>query len=134
MISCTVILAVCILYIDLVRSLKYFQIISISFGQLSFIACTQLFHDMDASIAIILMAASTAISNLFAYCYFGQLATESFEQMAIYLYCSSNWLELPHKLQKYIVVMILNMQRPIHYHGFRVALLNLKTFIQVRNG
>lgn len=87
---------------------------------------------MDASIAIILMAASTALSNLFVYCYFGQLATESFEQMRDYLYEGLHWFKLTIKLQKYIVLMLLNMQKPIYYHGFGVALLNLRTFIQVR--
>lgn len=69
---------------------------------------------------------------LFLFCYFGALATESFEEMADSLY-ESNWPELPVALQKYFIVMIGNMQRTLHYHGFEVASLDLNTFISVRS-
>lgn len=92
----------------------------------------QFFHDMDPSVAIIILSASSTVSNLFIYCYFGMLSTESFEQMSDYLYYDLNWFEMPFKLQKYLVIMISNMQKPIYYHGFEIAQLSLRTFIQVR--
>lgn len=67
---------------------------------------------------------------LFLYCYFGVLASESFEQMGETLY-ESNWPNLPISLQKYFAIMIANMQRPLYYDGFGVANLDLKTFIIV---
>lgn len=87
---------------------------------------------MDSSVAVILLASSSSLSNLFIYCYFGKLATESFEQMSDCLYYDFVWHNLPNKLQKYLVVMIANMQKPIFYRGFHFAVLNLNTFIQVR--
>lgn len=42
-----------------------------------------------------------------------------------------NWHELPIHLQKYFILMILNAQRPIHYHGFNLIILNLETFLDV---
>lgn len=87
---------------------------------------------MDPSIAIILMAASTGASNLFIYCYFGMLTTESYDQMGVGLYYDLCWPDMPVKLQKYLVIMIANMQIPIYYHGFEVAKLNLCTFVEVR--
>lgn len=44
-----------------------------------------------------------------------------------------NWLELSPELQKYLVIVIRNIQKPIYYHGFGVAVLNLVTFNAVRN-
>lgn len=88
---------------------------------------------MDSSVAIVLVGASAATGNVFIYCYYGMLATESYEQMSDYLYYDLNWYDLPNKIQKYLVIMIGNIQKPIYYHGFEIAQLNLRTFIQVRN-
>lgn len=67
---------------------------------------------------------------LFGYCYFGKMATESYLKMADCLY-GLNWHELDLKYQKYFVIMMANAQRPIYYHGFGVAILNLETFLKV---
>lgn len=69
---------------------------------------------------------------LFFYCYFGTEATESFEKMADSLF-ESNWFDLPIKLQKYMIIMIANMQRSIYYHGFEFGNLDLKTCIRERS-
>lgn len=72
----------------------------------------------------------TGMSILCFYCYFGAQATKSFQQMADSLY-ASNWPDLPVALQKYVIVMIANMQKPLYYHGFNMINLDLKTFIAV---
>lgn len=69
--------------------------------------------------------------NLFVLCFFGKMATESFENMNDCLF-ESNWTEYPIQLQKYFILMIGNSQREINYHGFGIAILNLNTFAQVR--
>lgn len=43
----------------------------------------------------------------------------------------NKWYEWSIESQKYIVTMMINAQRPIYYHGFGVALLNLETFTKV---
>lgn len=68
---------------------------------------------------------------MFLYCYFGVLATESFKSMTDSLY-ESEWSKFPVALQKYVIVMIANMQKPLRYHGFGIANLDLVTFIGVR--
>lgn len=78
-----------------------------------------------------MLSVSVGILIIFLYCYFGALGTESYEKMADALF-ESNWPDLPVTLQKYIVIMIAGMQKPIHYHGFGIANLNLKTFISVK--
>lgn len=70
------------------------------------------------------------VANLFFFCYFGILATESFRGMADALY-ESNWSEVPVRLQKYFIIMVANTQKPVYYHGFGVAVLNLETFTRV---
>lgn len=68
---------------------------------------------------------------LFTYCYFGKVATDSFQNMADCIY-EMNWHELPIEQQKYFILMIANTQKPLYYHGFNVT-LNLETFCQVSN-
>lgn len=70
------------------------------------------------------------IMILFPYCYFGKLATESFEKMFDSTY-DLNWPNLPVKLQKSVILLLANMQRPMFYHGLKIATLDLNTFIQV---
>lgn len=67
---------------------------------------------------------------LFPYCYFGQLAAESFRKMSDCVF-ELKWHEFPIDLQKYIVLMIANMQKPIYYHGFQVTVMDLNTFLGV---
>lgn len=77
-----------------------------------------------------LVAFMFCASTPFMYCHFGQIATGSYEKLADLLF-GCNWQQLPLNLQKFFVLMIENMQRPLHYHGFGVAILNLETFRNV---
>lgn len=79
----------------------------------------------------ILAIASFGMVNLFIYCFFGKMTTENFANMPDYLYFDMKWHKLSVKLQTYIVLMIQNMHKPIFYHGFDVAVMNLNTFLQV---
>lgn len=72
------------------------------------------------------------VSNLFVYCFFGKVATESYERMADSLY-EANWQNLDVDLQKYFILMIGNAHRPLFYHGFNFAILDLETFSKVNN-
>lgn len=73
----------------------------------------------------------TTVLLLLGYCFYGKVATESYEGMAVDLY-DANWQDLPKKYQKYSVAMMANAQLPLYYHGFGVVLLNLQTFTTVR--
>lgn len=85
---------------------------------------------MGFLIVTVLATISIGISTLLFYCYFGKVATESFEMMPDCVF-GMNWYEQPIDLQKYFILMIRNMQRPVYYHGFEVAKLNLETFVKV---
>lgn len=90
----------------------------------------QLRSHFDYTLLILIMGVSMGMLSMFIYCYFGKLATESFEQISDCVY-DLNWHEMSLNLQKYIVIMISDMQEPLHYHGFKVAILNLNTFLRV---
>lgn len=69
-------------------------------------------------------------SNLFFYCYFGQLATVSYTKIADCLF-ESELYNQSTDYQKNLVLMIRIAQKATYYHGFGVAYLNLDTFGRV---
>lgn len=85
---------------------------------------------LDFGLLNVIFALPVGTTILFVYCFFGKMATHSYEKMADRLY-DCNWRELSPALQKYFVIIIQNAQRPIHYHGFGVAILSLGTFTTV---
>lgn len=80
---------------------------------------------------MVTLAALVSSLNLFAYCYFGKMATEHFLSYADHLF-ESKWYQLPNKLQRFLIPMIIDAQQPLHYHGSFIANLNLETFAKVR--
>lgn len=70
--------------------------------------------------------------NLFVYSYFGHGANVTHMEISDCFF-ESEWFNLPFYLQKYFVIIIANAQRPLYYHGFGVAFINLNTFIRVGN-
>lgn len=76
------------------------------------------------------MILGVGVANLFVYCYFGKLASQSFERMTDRLN-ESNWYDFNIKTQKTFILMIRNMQRPIYYHAFHVSIVDLETFQEV---
>ncbi|XP_055305850.1 odorant receptor 4-like [Sitodiplosis mosellana] len=96
------------------------------------LACSVFQLDMaikhiDLGLYMAIVNISAGAYNLFLYCYFGKMVTDNFAKISEYLY-DIKWYELPVELQKYIILAIQNAQLPLHYHGFKVAILNLETF------
>lgn len=86
--------------------------------------------NLNLTVFVFVIRVLFGMSTLFTFCYFGKLSTTSFENMADCMY-ENNWYEWSIESQKHIVIMIMNAQRSIYYHGFGVALLNLETFTKV---
>lgn len=82
----------------------------------------------DKEMCAMLVSATIGLSNLFLYCYFGKVATDSFSSMADCLY-EANWHELPIELRKDIGLMLAHSQIPIHYHGNFISWLILPSFL-----
>lgn len=68
--------------------------------------------------------------NSFLYCFYGQSGTEYYLSFADLLY-KLKWYELPINLQTYICFMIQMAHKPLYYHGFNIAYLNLAKFTTV---
>lgn len=90
----------------------------------------QQFSHISYEVGFIFIVSMIAATNLYLYCFFGIKATMSFVQMADTLF-ECNWQVLPVHFQKYWILMIKNAQKPIFYHGFGMAVLNLETFSKV---
>lgn len=87
-------------------------------------------RDPDGIIILLLISVLVAMSILFLYCYGGKFATDQTQKICDCVY-ELNWPDLPHKLQKYVILMLSSMQRPLYYHGFNIVFLDLSTFSQV---
>lgn len=96
-----------------------------------YVGFSQQFQQHSIDVILAMTTASVTVTNLLIYCFFGKLATESFAKMSDCVY-NMDWHELPIGLQKYLILMIANMQKPLYFHGFGVINLNLETFTKVR--
>lgn len=68
--------------------------------------------------------------NLLIHCYVSLKSTECYLKLADILY-RSNWFEMPIILQKYVILSILEAQKPIFYSAYYFANFNLETIIKV---
>lgn len=71
-----------------------------------------------------------SISILFLCCFFGKIATESYEKISLCSY-EADWQELPANLQEHFIIMIGSAQQPLYSNGFGLVVVNLETFAQV---
>lgn len=92
-------------------------------------AFQQLQH-IDFSFLLLSFAFAISASNIFVYCYFGKMATESYRDMANCLF-EANWHEYPVEIQKYFILFIANAQKPVYYHGSKIVTLDLEMFTRV---
>lgn len=58
------------------------------------------------------------------------MASESHKKISDCVY-DMTWYKVNTQLQKYFLLMIANMQKPLFYHGFEIVDLDLRTFIRV---
>lgn len=93
----------------------------------------QQYHCLNFDICIIVLGLMICFTILFLYCYFGQLVSTSYEQIADCLY-ETIWYKLRTDLQRHVLLMIQNARRPSYqYHGFDITILNLSAFCRVKS-
>ncbi|XP_031638771.1 odorant receptor 82a-like [Contarinia nasturtii] len=93
----------------------------------------RLLKNFDMDTILYVNGVMSCISTLFLFCYFGKLASYSYEKMISCLYEDINWTELPNGQQKHLILMIAMAQKPVFYHGFHIMKLDLKTFATLMN-
>lgn len=84
----------------------------------------------DFELVMLACSALVGIGNLFVFCCFGKLTTESFSNMADCVY-NLDWHQFEIDLQKCFILMIQMGRRPLTYEGYGIFSLNLETFTQV---
>lgn len=127
LICTTISLSCCMFQADMV-SRNYKRFIRLNFK--IFEIKIQAFGDSGVNFLEMMFGLIFCAANIFLYCYFGQLATDSYIKMADCLF-ESKWYNQPLSYQKNLIVMIQNAQQTIHYHGFNIAYLNLNNFCKV---
>lgn len=86
---------------------------------------------MQLNIINLVVCALIALSEAFLFCYFGVMTTKSLSKYVDSIY-EVHWYDIPVPLQKRLVVIMANLQRPQEYQGFGMMALNLVTFVKVK--
>lgn len=124
---CSMLLMACSVFqVDLVSIEIFYQ--SVRF--IKSITFQEMKH-LSSNIVLVLMVVTVSIADLFLYCFFGKVATDSHLEIADCLF-EIDWLDMPIELQKHFILMIAHIQKPRYYHGFGVANLDLETFKKVK--
>lgn len=97
-----------------------------------FVFFLQKINNIDSEIFLLVIAVSLGLFSLLLPCYFGKMATDSYENMAASSY-DFDWHEFPVDLQKYWLRILSNAQIPLNYRAAGVAVLNLETFTKASN-
>lgn len=87
-------------------------------------------HNIDLNVVTLVLSTTINLSALFLYCYFGDMASESYKKISDCVY-NMGWYELQPRLQKYFPLVIANMQKSLFYYGFGIISLDLRTFTRV---
>lgn len=92
---------------------------------------SQAMSHFDWNFVVLLFSVVSAGGTAFLNCHFGKLTTDSYLAIADRVY-DSKWYALPAKMQKYHLLLIMNAQVPLNYHGSNIAYLNLETYTRVK--
>lgn len=90
----------------------------------------QAMKHLDLNALLLVIAFQMATGIVFLYCFTGSLSTEQFYRFGSMTY-ESDWYKWPNELQKYVLLIIANAQRPQIFNGFNVIDLNLLAFTKV---
>lgn len=86
---------------------------------------------MKLSIVLLFLDVLIALSDPVIFCYCGAMTTDIFAKYVDRFY-EVHWYDLPVPLQKHLIIIIANLQRPFDYRGFGMVTLNLVTFVNVK--
>lgn len=96
---------------------------------MNFVELQQMKH-VDSSISLLMLGLMVSTSDLFLYCFFGKMSTDSFAMIGENAY-EINWQRFSIKLQRYFILMIGNGQRSLYFRACGMTILDLETFTQV---
>lgn len=79
---------------------------------------------------LMVTALTYGVSLLLTFCYFGKMASDSYEELGDAFY-ESNWQSFTVEIQKHFILCLKSAQKPAQYRGFGVFILNFETFAMV---
>lgn len=85
----------------------------------------------DWLIFFFILVVGISFGIIFTYCLSGTMATESLLKNAEDIYGIS-WYRQPIQYQKYVVIILMESQRPQRFHGFKIAYCNFEIYMKVR--
>lgn len=86
---------------------------------------------MSPSILTFVLGSVTSLTDATVFCYCGAITTNNFSKYADRVF-EFHWYDLPVPLQKQLIIILANTQRPLEYRGFGMVTLNLVTFVTVK--
>lgn len=90
----------------------------------------QKLKDFDADAIMVIGVATTNILWIYLHCYLGKSVTERYDALPDHLF-HSRWYSLPIELQMYFILLLVNTQEPLYFHGLGMYILNMGTFSAV---
>lgn len=90
----------------------------------------QKLKDFDADAIMVIGVATTNILWIYLHCYLGKSVTERYDALPDHLF-HSRWYTLPIELQMYFILLLVNTQEPLYFHGLGMYILNMGTFSAV---
>lgn len=88
-------------------------------------------NEGDVTIFFFIIVVGVSFGIIFTYCFSGSMATESLLKNADDAY-DIEWYRQPVKYQKYVVILIMEAQRPLRFHGYKIAYCNCEIFLKVK--
>lgn len=86
--------------------------------------------ELNTIFFIYVAATSVITSSILFYCYFGNIVTAKYSQVAVAAY-ASDWYAYPIRLRLYILLIMAYAQRPADVSAYTIIRLNLQTFSKV---
>lgn len=90
----------------------------------------QAIREMQLTI-ILVISIVDALSYAFTFCYCGAMTAYSFSKYVDRLYETHRY-NLPVQLQKHLIIIMANLQRPRFYQGFGMVVSNLTIFVNAK--
>lgn len=84
----------------------------------------------DWNLIFFILVVGICFGTIFVYSFTGSLATNAFEQCSIDAY-DVIWYRFPVQYQKYMIIILMESQKPQRFHGYQFAYINFETCMKI---
>lgn len=86
----------------------------------------------DWNIILVILAICMSFGTIFVYSFTGSLVTSSLLQCADDTY-DVLWYRFPANVQKILIIILMEAQKPLRFHAYKIAYMNFEIFMKVRS-